>query len=173
MKSNIAVVCLDYKIALDVAKILSERLDMYFLDIQGLYEFDIKPRTIAETIRDYGIDYYRKEISGSIKYASTFENAIMSIESGAVEDISNIEKLRKHCLLIYVRSFPNWIENEAFKDDYRSAEEKEIYKVNDVDIVTRDKFMCRNFDIIAYGDEGNSESFANDSIEKIKKYYGV
>ena len=51
MKSNIAVVCLDYKLALDVAKILAEELDMYFLDIQGLYEFDIKPRTISETIK--------------------------------------------------------------------------------------------------------------------------
>ena len=50
MKSNIAVVCLDYKIALEVAKILADELDMYFLDIQGLYDFDIKPRTIAETM---------------------------------------------------------------------------------------------------------------------------
>ena len=114
MKSNIAVVCLDYKIALEVAKILAGELDMYFLDIQGLYDFDIKPRTIAETIREYGIEYYRKEISGSIKYASSFENSIMTIESGAVEDVSNIEELRKHCLLIYIRSFPRWVENENF-----------------------------------------------------------
>ncbi len=172
MKSNIAVVCLDYKLALDVAKILAEELDMYFLDIQGLYEFDIKPRTISETIKKYGMDYYRKEISGSIKYASTFENAIMSIESGAV-DISNVGKLRKHCLLIYIRTFPSWVENKDFKDDYKSAEEKKLYKVSGVDIITRDKFLCKHFDITVYGDDNDTKSFANNAIDKIKQYYGV
>ena len=173
VKENIVVVCLDYAIGLNVAKSLADRLDMYFLDLQGLYEFDIKPRTIADTIKEYGIDYYRKEIGGSVKYVSTFDNSVIVIESGAFEDETLIEKVREHCLFVYIRSFPKWVTNENYDGNYKSSEEETLYKLKDGQIIARDKTLCENAEIIAYGDDNDLESYVGDIISKIKLFYGV
>lgn len=173
VKENIIVCCLDYNIGVNVAKRLADSLDMYFLDIQGLYEFDIKPRTIAETIKEQGIDYYRNEISGTIKYVSTFNNSVIVIESGAIEEAKIVEKIKEHCLFIYVRSFPKWVENINYKFDCKSQEEENLYRLTDDCIVLRDKMLCENAEIIAYGEENNIQSFVDNIENKIKKFYGV
>lgn len=173
VKKNIVILSLDYSVCLKTAQKLAERLDMYFLDIQGLYSFDIKPRTVSETISKYGMDYYRNEISGSIKYASSFDNSVIAIESGAVENSDNMEKLREHCLLVYVRSFPRWVTNKDFDGNYNSKEEEVLYKLADKDIIARDNVLCKDVDIIAYGDDRNVDSFVEDIIRKIIDFYGV
>ena len=90
---NIVLVGLDYNYCLEVGKMLSSQLEMYFLDSQGLYEFDIRPKTMEDIINEMGMDYYRKAQSGTIKYICSFTSSILVVESGALMNEENVNKL--------------------------------------------------------------------------------
>ena len=173
VKNNIVLFCLDYDYSLSIGKNLADRFQMYFLDIQGLYEFDIKPRTLTETIREGGIERYRHEIQGAIKYVSTFDNALIAIESGAVLNPINVQRLKEHSLVVYIRKLPKWSIDSKVRVEFRSKEEEKLYKIKDSDVASRDRYLCEVADIIAYGYDGDDESYIKDIIKKIERLYGV
>ncbi|MBP3631000.1 MAG: hypothetical protein J6J23_05880, partial [Clostridia bacterium] len=93
--------------------------------------------------------------------------------SGAIENEKNIERLKQHCLFVYVRSFPQWISNKNHQFLCKSKEEEGLYKLNGATIVQRDNILCKVSDIVSYGDYKEYDTFVNDIVEKIKEYYGV
>ena len=93
MVSNIAIIGLNRKMSRKVSELLSEELQMHFLDTIELFEFDNIPRTLSDIIRENGLRYFREKEKSLTGYASGFENTVIHAESGCVNCLKNIKKL--------------------------------------------------------------------------------
>lgn len=169
---NIILMGLDYFYTLEVGKLLSDQLEMYFLDSQGLYEFDIKPKTIDNIVSEFGMDYYRKAQSGTIKYICSFNSSILPIESGVVLNQGNMEKLDKYGLIVYIRQSKELLQSLYAKTNELSDIKKQIYHLSETDIYTRDEKLKIASEIIVE-DNGEPLRCVSEIVKGIKQFYGV
>lgn len=169
---NIILMGLDYFYTLEVGKLLSDQLEMYFLDSQGLYEFDIKPKTIDDIVSEFGMDYYRKAQSGTVKYICSFNSSILAIESGVVLNQGNMEKLDKYGLIVYIRQSKELLQSLYAKTNEMSDIKKQIYHLSETDIYTRDEKLKIASEIIVE-DNGEPLRCVSEILKGIKQFYGV
>lgn len=169
---NIILMGLDYFYTLEVGKLLSEQLEMYFLDSQGLYEFDIKPKTIDDIVNEFGIEYYRKAQSGTVKYICSFNSSILAIESGVVLNQENMERLDKYGLIVYIRQNQDLLHTLYASEEGLSDTKKQIYHLTKEEIETRDEKLKIASEILVE-DNGEPLKCVFDIIKGIKKFYGV
>ncbi len=169
---NIILMGLDYFYTLEVGKLLSDQLEMYFLDSQGLYEFDIKPKTIDDIVSEFGMDYYRKAQSGTVKYICSFNSSILAIESGVVLNQENMEKLDKYGLIVYIRQSKEILQSLYAKTNELSDIKKQIYHLSETDIYTRDEKLKIASEIIVE-DNGEPLRCVSEILKGIKQFYGV
>ncbi len=169
---NIILMGLDYFYTLEVGKLLSDQLEMYFLDSQGLYEFDIKPKTIDDIVSEFGMDYYRKAQSGTVKYICSFNSSILAIESGVVLNQENMEKLDKYGLIVYIRQSKELLQSLYAKTNELSDIKKQIYHLSETDIYTRDEKLKIASEIIVE-DNGEPLRCVSEILKGIKQFYGV
>ena len=102
MISNIVVLGINRDMSRPVAEMLSEQLEMHFLDTIELFEFDNIPRTFSEILKLHGERYFREKEKSLTGYVSSFDNTIIHAESGSVIKSKNIKKFKEHCLIIYI-----------------------------------------------------------------------
>lgn len=169
---NIILMGLDYFYTLEVGKLLSDQLEMYFLDSQGLYEFDIKPKTIDDIVSEFGMDYYRKAQSGTVKYISSFNSSILAIESGVVLNQENMEKLDKYGLIVYIRQSKELLQSLYAKTSELSDIKKQIYHLTNEEIETRDEKLKIASEILVE-DNGEPLRCVSEILKGIKQFYGV
>lgn len=169
---NIILMGLDYFYTLEVGKLLSDQLEMYFLDSQGLYEFDVKPKTIDDIVSEFGMDYYRKAQSGTVKYICSFNSSILAIESGVVLNQENMEKLDKYGLIVYIRQSKELLQSLYAKTNELSDIKKQIYHLSETDIYTRDEKLKIASEIIVE-DNGEPLRCVSEILKGIKQFYGV
>lgn len=169
---NIILMGLDYFYTLEVGKLLSDQLEMYFLDSQGLYEFDIKPKTIDDIVSEFGMDYYRKAQSGTVKYICSFNSSILAIESGVVLNHENMEKLDKYGLIVYIRQSKELLQSLYAKTNELSDIKKQIYHLTNEEIETRDEKLKIASEILVE-DNGEPLRCVSEIVKGIKQFYGV
>ncbi len=169
---NIILVGLDYFYTLEVGQMLADQLEMYFLDSQGLYEFDIRPKTMDDIINEFGIDYYRKAQSGTIKYICSFNSSVLAVESGAVLNKDNLDRLDKYGLIVYIRQSEETLNSLYAKHQDLSEAKQKIYLLNSEDIKTRDQIMMIESEILVE-DAGESLKCVSEILKGIKKFYGI
>lgn len=169
---NIILMGLDYFYTLEVGKLLSDQLEMYFLDSQGLYEFDIKPKTIDDIVSEFGMDYYRKAQSGTVKYICSFNSSILAIESGVVLNQENMEKLDKYGLIVYIRQSKELLQSLYAKTNELSDIKKQIYHLTNEEIETRDEKLKIASEILVE-DNGEALRCVSEILKGIKQFYGV
>lgn len=169
---NIILMGLDYFYTLEVGKLLSDQLEMYFLDSQGLYEFDVKPKTIDDIVSEFGMDYYRKAQSGTVKYICSFNSSILAIESGVVLNQENMEKLDKYGLIVYIRQSKELLQSLYAKTNELSDIKKQIYHLTNEEIETRDEKLKIASEILVE-DNGEPLRCVSEILKGIKQFYGV
>lgn len=169
---NIILMGLDYFYTLEVGKLLSDQLEMYFLDSQGLYEFDIKPKTIDDIVSELGMEYYRKAQSGTVKYICSFNSSILAIESGVVLHQENMQKLDKYGLIVYIRQSKELLQSLYAKTNELSDIKKQIYHLSETDIYTRDEKLKIASEIIVE-DNGEPLRCVSEILKGIKQFYGI
>ena len=169
---NIILMGLDYFYTLEVGKLLADQLEMYFLDSQGLYEFDIRPKTIDDIVSEFGMEYYRKAQSGTVKYICSFNSSILAIESGVVLNPENMDRLDKYGLIVYIRQTKDLLHTLYENTSNLSAVKKQIYHLSDADIYTRDEKLKIASEIIVE-DNGEQLRCVSEIVKGIKKFYGV
>lgn len=170
---NIAIFGLDYDFVLEVSKILASQLGLYFLDTIGLYEFDISPLTLEEILTDYGEAYFREKQCGTVKYVSSFNNTIMSFESGAVLNDKNIDAIDKYGLIVYIHQDKNTLLNEYVRSEYKNKVLDKFFHISPDEIDKRDAILQARSEIIVDATSYETLRCAGDIIKGIKKYYGV
>lgn len=171
--TNISIVCLDYFYAVNVAKILAEQLDMYFLDTFELFKFDIAPNSLSEYIKIYGMKNFRKDQSGNVKYCSSFENTIMTFESGVVDNNINIKNIDKKGLLIFLNLSNTKIKNNLEKQNYTDKTEKKLLFPTEIQMMRRKERIKKYADITLNCTNFGQIKCSAEILRKIKEYYGV
>lgn len=169
---NIILVGLDYFYALEVGQMLADQLEMYFLDSQGLLEFDNKPKTLDDIINEFGIEYYKKAQSGTIKYVSSFNSSVLAVESGAVLNKENLDRLDKYGLIVYIRQSEETLKNLYAKRQNLSEAKQKIHILSPEDIKARDQIMMIESEILVE-DEGEPIRCVSEILKGIKKFYGI
>lgn len=170
---NIVITGINGEYISKLAKFLADQFDMYFLDAEALYEFDIQPFTLTYVLRKYGVDYYREKQMDTMKYVASFSNTVISVESGALLYQNNIDTLNKDGLIIYVRQPVDMVYKALAKREYLSKEMYSFHGINKREITERDEILCNVAEIIVEDLEGAEISCCNKVIGEIKKYYGV
>ncbi len=170
---NIVLVGLDYNFTLEVGKLLSEQLDMYFLDTQGLYEFDIRPKTIEDMVEAFGWEYYRNAQCGTVKYVCSFTSTIMAVESGAVMNSANLEKLNKYGLIIYLHQPQQTLVQQYQNYSNLSDIKKQLYCLTEQEIKSRDEQLQVISEIIVNDFNAEPLRCCFSIVKEIKKFYGV
>lgn len=169
---NIVICCLDKDYGEMVAQELASKFDMYYLDSEALYEFDIQPYTISYVIKKFGMEQFRKNQSGTMKYVSTFSNTIITVESGALLYQNNIDMLTKDGLIVYLKKGVDKLYKTLLNKDYSSKEEYNFYCLNKREINFRDEVLVNISEVVVDCTYLKPSECANEVIEKIISYYG-
>lgn len=170
---NIIIVCLDNFYGEQVAKCLAESFDMYFLDSMALYEFDIKPYTLGFVLKKYGLEYFREQQTGTMKYVSTFSNTIITVDSGALLYQKNIDILTKDGLIVYIKKNENELYKNLINYDYASREEYNFYCLHKRELIARDETLSSISEVVVDASGKNVKTCTESIILEIQKYYGV
>lgn len=168
---NIVIIGANLPFVNAVAKQLADQLEMFYLDLQGLFEFDISPETFSDLLKQGGEKYFRSRQRGSVKYASSFENTVIAIELGVAESLDNIEILDKRGLLILLESDFKSTAKQLKQVHFASRREKELFVVSKKEFERRVKNVQQEVDITINAQDANLEKVVDEINEKILEYY--
>ena len=170
---NIVVVGIDIEYVERVAKMLAEQFDMYYLDSTELYRFDIQPYTLSFVLKKMGMEYFREQQAGTMKYVSSFSNTVITVESGALMYQDNLDMLTKDALIVYIRMDEHTLNKRLQKRDYFSREEYNFFCLNKREIITRDEILTNIAEICVEASDLSEVQCLEEMTREIKKYYGV
>lgn len=173
MIKNIAIIGFKREQAYEVAKLLAEQFDMSLLDTVELFEFDNAPRTQSSMIEEFGMRVYRKKFRSTVKYSSFFENTVINVDPSVAYSNGIFEILKKNCLLIYLNNGTKRIYNYLNKQQYKTKQLKQLYKLSLADVEKRAKRMHDNADITIYATGASEFKISSEIIRHIKEFYGV
>lgn len=165
MKSNICVIGLEPKYTKEIAKKLSDKLEMFFADIDELIEFDLIDSTKTEKI--CGREYLLKIEKNKVKTCCSYENTLLTMGYSILNNESNIEAVRNSCLLIYLKlSHEKYYKLMNKKDKSKSSIQLDNELFDDRD------FICTNIcDIIIRCDNLKISDILNSLLDEIYNYY--
>lgn len=173
MVQNIAIISFRKHQSHEIAKMLSDQMDMSFLDTLELFEFDNAPRKQSDVVKEFGMTLYKKKICSSVKYASFFENTVISAEISALSTNKMLDILRNNCLVIYLSNGTKRVFNEIQKTKFETKELKKIYGLSLEQIEKRDALIRKKSDIIIQPSSEHNLKTVSEIIRKIKEFYGV
>ena len=75
MNKNIIIIGIDYKYNLNIAQLLLENVDMYFLDVEELVNYSLFSK--SEMLKKCGIEYLIEQETSVVKSCADYENTIM------------------------------------------------------------------------------------------------
>ena len=115
MKDNIILIGLMGAGKTTVGRYMANLWAMNFIDFDEEISKNLK-MSINEIFKKYGERHFRKLEKGAIQKYSTCKNFVISTGGGIVEDIENIENLKKIGCLVYLKAAPEVL-YERIKDD--------------------------------------------------------
>jgi len=101
MKTNIALIGFMGTGKTAVGKVLAERLDKEFVELDSLIE-QKAGKTIPEIFNQDGEVAFRELEIGVTKEVAERENTVIACGGGVVLNGINIERLRKECIIVYL-----------------------------------------------------------------------
>jgi len=170
---NLIIACQDRRFGEQVAKKLAHVFDMYFLDSTALYEFDIQPYTLGYVLKKHGMEYFREQQMGTMKYVSTFSNTVITVEPGALLYQKNIDILTKDGLIVYIKLNEDKLYKRLVNSDYNSKEDYNFYCLNKRELIARDEVLCAISEVVVDSTYLTEDACVEAVILEIEKYYGV
>lgn len=110
MKTNIAFICLLPKYSKNVSKLLGEKLDMYFVDVEDMLEFELGDVEHILSIlgSKEGKKYMRECETRVIKNVVSFENTIITVQPMTMFSNRNFNRIRKTSYIVYLQISPKY-----------------------------------------------------------------
>ncbi len=166
MKKNITILALNKQFKKKIAKNLSKKLDMFYVDTNELLKYDLM--NIDKVIKLAGLDYYNKVEEKTIKSLSSYENVIITMDNDSFFNKNNYKYLKESSLFIYIKLsyklFVQILTKEKPKTSkYELMLDKKVYN-------ERDKILTEVCDIKVNITE-STKNIEDKIIEEIKKYY--
>jgi len=117
LKNNITIICVLENYGTTVAKMLSEKLGMYYADMQDMFDYElIDTRHITETLgEDAGQQYIRDTEHRVINNVSNFDNTLINIRPAKLFEDDNYNIISKHSYVIYAQISPKFFDKRSRK----------------------------------------------------------
>ena len=138
VKNNILILCLNNQYARQIAKGLSSELEMFYLDINDILEYNL----INDDMLDYaGQDYFEKEKLKTIKGLTQYESTMFAGNFELLSQDQNLETLAKSAVIVYIGLTKDFLElqdknsDEKFKHTLLAFEEEDNFCKSSADVV--------------------------------------
>lgn len=145
MKTNITLICLLPNYSKNISKLLGDKLEMFFGDVEEMLDFELgDTEHILEVLGSKdGKKYMRDVETKVIKNIASFENTIISINPMTLLSSRNLAKFKKTSYVIYIQISPKYfhIRAEGSKDEIDE-------KLLNLAFTERDKTYVENSDIV-------------------------
>lgn len=111
MKTNIALICLLDNYNKEIASLLSEKLEMFYVNIDEMVEFELgdSEHILSALGDEEGLDYIKKSEDKIIKNVSSFENAIISLNPTTMFSNQNFDIITKTSYVVYLQISPQFL----------------------------------------------------------------
>lgn len=115
MKSNIALICMLPNYASEVAEMLGEKLEMFFVNIDDMVKFELGDMEhINATLgEEEAKEFVKKCENKVVKNVAGFENTIICLSPKTMFSNQNYETLSKTCYTVYLQISPKFFEKRA------------------------------------------------------------
>ena len=145
MKTNIALICLLPNYGKNVSKLLGEKLDMFYVDVDEMVEFDLGDVDhILQTLGSKdGRKYIRESETRVVKNVSSFENTIITINPMMMFSNRNLARVTKSSYVVYLQISPKFLAQRAQQSGDEINE-----KLLTMAFTERDKIYVQNSDIV-------------------------
>ncbi len=166
MKNKITILALNKNFKKKIAKNLSKKLDMFYVDTNELLKYDLL--NIDKVIKVAGLDYYNKVETKTIKSLSSYENVVITMDNDSFFYKDNYKFLQETSLFIYLKLNYNYfvtiLEKEKPKTSkYEIMLDKKVF-------AERDKILSNVCDI-EVKINGNTKNIEDKIIKEVKNYY--
>lgn len=166
MKKNITILALNKNYKKKIAKNLSKKLGMFYVDTNELLKYDLM--NIDKVIKVAGLDYYNKVETKTIKSLSSYENIVITMDNDSFFNKDNYKYLKENSLFIYIKLSYNYFVNILEKEKPKTSKyeimlDKKVFE-------ERDKIMSSVCDI-EVKINGNTKNVEDKIIKEIKNYY--
>ncbi len=168
MKTNIALICLLNNYNKEVANILSEKLEMFFVNIDEMVEFELGDADrILETLGDKeGLEYIKKCEDKIVANVANFDNTIISLNPTTMFSNQNFEKISETSYVIYLQIAPKYFEARAkYSADVLDKE------LNEVNFTDRDKLYVEKSDMVLNCSTLREQKAVQKLTKIIKKFF--
>lgn len=173
VKQNIAIICLDKSLSRTTAQLVADQLEMRFFDMRELFDFDHKPRLFKDIITEQGNKYYRAKEVSILKYAATFENILLNVDSDCLYKKDLLNNLGESFLIVYLHVSSSLIYNVLQKEDYSCYKEKVMYAISRDQIAKRVEYARKSADIEVNVSSCSGFKASAEVIRAIQRYYGL
>ena len=168
MKTNIALICMLDNYNREIASLLSEKLEMFYVDIDEMVEFELGDgEHITATLGDKeGLEYIKKCEDKVVKNVANFENTVICVNPSTMFSNQNFEIISNTSYVIYLQISPKYFEARA----KYSADiiDKDLTELNFTD---RDKLYVEKSDMVLNCSELREAKAMHKLTKVIKKFF--
>lgn len=168
MKTNIALICLLNNYSNEVAELLSEKLEMFFVDVDEMVEFELgDAEHISATLGSAeGAEYIKKCEDKVVSTVASFENTIICLSPATLFSGRNFEVLSETSYVIYLQIAPKFFEKRAkFSADIIDKD------LTDLNFTDCDKLYVEKSDMMLNCSTFRSAKAVNKLTRVIKKFF--
>ena len=168
MKTNIVFICELDNYSKNVAKLLSEKLEMFYVSVDEMVEFELgDEQHILKTLGSTAGQKYIEDCEDRVvKNVAGFENTVICINPATMFTRDNLEKLKETSYTVYLQISPQYFPVRAkFSND---AYDKEF---NDISFTDRDKMYVDSSDIVLNCCKYKENKASKKLIKVITKYF--
>jgi shikimate kinase len=155
-----------------IGKILAERLNFLFIDLDKIIEL-AEDKTVSEIFKSGGEKYFRDVESEVIKKVYINENCVFACGGGIVEREENMDFIKQNSLIIYLYTSPK----QAFERLKNAKDRPLLGNSSDPDsrkeiinnlISKRDILYKNNSNLNINTDNKNPESITEEIVNKLQ-----
>lgn len=110
MKTNIALVCLFNNYSRNVSKLLGDKLDMFYVDVEDMLDFELGD---VEHVKDVlgekeGQSYINKSRERVLENICGFENTIITMDPSLLFEKKTLKQVSNSCYIVYLQISPKY-----------------------------------------------------------------
>lgn len=168
MKNNITFICIVNSFGRNIAKAVSEKLDLYYADINDFLDFSLST-TAQEVINLCGVEYLKKLEQDAVNTVASFENTIISVETRFFMNPTSRHNLKDGSVVVYLKADRKLYDKyvNSVKDENKKIELENIKTVFD----EYDAMCSRSSDIVIELKDLNEKTTIKKALKLINNFF--
>ena len=168
MKTNITLICLLDAFNKNIGKLLCDKLDMFFVDVEDMIEFELGDTNhILSVLGDKEGKKYMKETEAKVvKRIASFENTLVCVKPKTLFSNRNYDRLKKSNYIVYLQISPKYLSKIA-------EESKDIIdeKLLTVAFTEKDKMYVDSSDMVVNCSTMKEKKAVKKVLSTINKFF--